>query len=238
MVQHTASWYYKNDETVMSEVRKTNPEMSSKDLKTLLGQQWKGLTPDQKAPYERMVIVSKEEKLDLEYDEIPPNIENLDSNKTIEEDEILDQGNLEEEVPTSSSSSSSSSSMSSNPNSEETGKPLPEGKKYKQPKSSFMHFLYDPLVREEHPNFSGKELTKHLSTLWNQMSQEEKKPWVEKHQNEKDDLKKNPILIDKKMSKKTEHKESDPLDGIAQTLKEITSQLLEIQTRINEFKQT
>ena len=231
MVQHTASWYYKNDDTVMSEVRKTNPEMSSKDLKTLLGQQWKGLTPDQKAPYERMVIVSKEEKLDLEYDEIPPNIENLYLSKNIEDD-ILDQGNLEEEIPTLNSIS-----MSSNPNSEDTEKPLPEGKKYKQPKSSFMHFLYDPLVREEHPDFSGKELTKHLSTLWNQMSQEEKKPWVEKHQNEKDDLKKNPILIDKKKSKKPEHKESDPLDSIAITLKEITSQLHEIQTRINEFKQ-
>ena len=99
MVQHTAIWYYKNDEKVMSHIKGENPNLSTKELKSLLTQQWKKLTPNDKTPFERMVILSKEEALDLELDEVPPMIyNNKDSSNSLLDDLLVEDSLVEDSL--------------------------------------------------------------------------------------------------------------------------------------------
>lgn len=218
MVQKTALWYYKNDSALQDQIKKQNPEMDSKQIKQQLKQQWKNMTPNEKSPYERMVIINKQSELDLECEEVPPEIET--------KQETLDEEVLQEETTSVETTSVEKTSQD---------EIMPDGMKPKQAKSSFMHFLYDKQIRDKYPECKGKELTKKLSKQWNDMSDSEKKPWVDKHLEEKQELIENPQYVTKKRQGK-KVKTHDPLIEISNCLMEVTQRLQQLEQDINKLK--
>jgi hypothetical protein len=76
----------------------------------------------------------------------------------------------------------------------------------KRAKTAFIFYLYDPKVRdpvqEAHPEYKPKDLTSHISKMWKLLSDEDKKPWEDLSNKQKQEFLENPIYEEKKVKVK------------------------------------
>ena len=76
----------------------------------------------------------------------------------------------------------------------------------KRPRNAYIHYKTNPEViekaKEQDSSLKGKSLTSYLAKKWNEMSEEEKQPWVDKYNQEKQELLENPIMTTKKVKSK------------------------------------
>ena len=95
--------------------------------------------------------------------------------------------------------------------------PKGEGKYKKRAKTAWIHFFTDPDIRSTHTE-KGKHLMKVLSEEWKGMSVDEKQPWVDKHEAEKEELAENPVLKVRKSPspRKSTKRETQLLEEVKQ----------------------
>lgn len=76
----------------------------------------------------------------------------------------------------------------------------------KRAKTAFIFYLYDPKVREPvqeaNKDYKPKDLTSHISKMWKLLTDEEKKPWEELSNKQKQEYLENPIYEEKKVKVK------------------------------------
>ena len=72
----------------------------------------------------------------------------------------------------------------------------------KRAKTAFIFYLYDPKVRDPvkqaHPEYKPKDLTSHISKLWKLLTDQDKKPWEELSNKQKQEYLENPVYEEKK----------------------------------------
>jgi hypothetical protein len=105
--------------------------------------------------------------------------------------------------------------------------PKVKGQYNKRAKTAWIHFFTDDDIRSSHTE-KGKHLMKVLSEKWKGMSDDEKQPWVDKHETQKEELAENPILKIRKSPspRKSTKRETQLLEEVKQ-LKEQMKILIE-----------
>ena len=186
MVVHTAIYYYKNDSNNIQTIKSEFPTYNPKEVKAELTKRWKQLTPVDKEPFNRM-ITDPSELEDLVYDIVPGQPSTLPTESSIELsiESLLKNHSLEME----------------NSPVEIENSPVEVEKQfvYKKAKSSFMHYQHDPLIRD---SFGlSKKTPSEFSKKWKTLTIEEKKPWVDKYEQEKALLNDNPVKVEKRVRK-------------------------------------
>lgn len=140
-------------------VKEENPDCTFGERAKLVSKKWKELSADEKKPF---LDMAKEDKVRYE-----------------KERQKYD----EEHGDTSSSSSSSSAPKKRT----KRAKKVKDENAPKRPCNTFLLFLQDKLkpYKAEHPDKAHKEVTKELGDQWKKMSDEEKKPYTEKYEENK-----------------------------------------------------
>ena len=79
--------------------------------------------------------------------------------------------------------------------------------KTKKPQSAFFHFssIRRPIIRESNPDIKMTEVSKQIGEEWGKLTDEEKLPYHKLHEEEKEALLKSPILITRKIKKKSKN---------------------------------
>ena len=99
-------------------------------------------------------------------------------------------------------------------------------------KTAFMHYLYDPNIRgpikEENKEYKPSDLTQHISKMWGGLNDDEKKPWEEKSEKQKQELLDNPQYKTKKVKKPKEKEET--------RTQELEKMVASLQKQIEELK--
>ena len=94
----------------------------------------------------------------------------------------------------------------------------------KRSRNAWNHFFSDPNVRSNHEE-RGKDLMKVLSSQWKDMSDDDKKPWVDAAQKEKADLEKNPQFVKKSSPRKKKTEKSEELTAILKVVADLRTEV-------------
>ena len=98
--------------------------------------------------------------------------------------------------------------------------------------------MYDPQVRspvkEKNPNVKSSDLTKIIAKQWNELSEKEREPWVEKSNKEKSELRENPIMV--KIKKPVNKTSSGKIDQLELMVEKLITQINQITASLDTLK--
>jgi len=107
--------------------------------------------------------------------------------------------------------------------------------KAKRSRTPYMFYLYDPKIREpvrtNNPEFKPSDITSYIAKKWNALSLDDKQPWVDMSQKEKQELAENPIMISVTKKKKPENDIiSKRIDYLFNKIETLSSQIADIKS--------
>ena len=115
-------------------------------------------------------------------------------------------------------------------------------KKHKRPQSAYFHFAASRRgsLKEENPKLKVTELSKLIGAEWKELTEDDKKPFIDLHEKEKQELIDNPIIIEKKIKKPKVDKnisspDSDQINALTKLISSLTNEVSDLSKRVNEL---
>lgn len=106
----------------------------------------------------------------------------------------------------------------------------------KRAQSAYLHFAASRReeLKKENPSLKITEMSKIIGNEWKELSEDEKQPFIEKHEKEKLDLLENPVYREKKIKKhKVDRSESDEVVYLQTLITSLRNEITELSKLVN-----
>lgn len=114
---------------------------------------------------------------------------------------------------------------------------ITEEKVKKRPRSAYIHYSYNPEVRDkiknDHPEWKVTQIASHLGKQWNSMTDKDRTKWLDLSLKEKAALEANPVWkLVKRKKKQVESQSDSRISQLEQLVHQLTNEIKNIKNQL------